>query len=82
MARGNHNPVIAPRSPSPRIKKYVRLFFGLLWAVALKFMLNRLTNHPGSLAWSARLHGGLDETADVVDIRERVFRRAEPVLLR
>ncbi|MBP5943918.1 MULTISPECIES: DUF2931 family protein [unclassified Pseudomonas] len=77
MARGNHNPVIAPRSPSPRIKKYVRLFFGLLLSVCTQIHAQSTKQPSWFLGFGAPDYMEVwIETADVVDIRERVFRRA------
>ncbi|MGP6459327.1 DUF2931 family protein [Pseudomonas parakoreensis] len=77
MARGNHNSVISPGNPSHNIGKYLCLLFGFLLAVCTQIHAQAKDKLPWFLGFGAPDYMEVwIETADVVDIRERVFRRA------
>ncbi|UVK88376.1 DUF2931 family protein [Pseudomonas sp. B21-051] len=77
MARGNHNPVISPGNPSHNISKYLSLLFGFLLAACTQIHAQAKDKLPWFLGFGAPDYMEVwIETADVVDIRERVFQRA------
>lgn len=78
MALGNHyleaSPIIKPAKP---IKKYTGLLVGLLLAFSSQSFAQPERKLPWFLGFSAPAYMEVwIETADVVDIRERVFRGA------
>ncbi|HEX4548902.1 DUF2931 family protein [Pseudomonas sp.] len=77
MALGKDSPVITPRSSTLRIKTLTSLFTGLLLAVCTQIHAQAKDKLPWFLGFGAPDYMEVwVETADVVDIRERVFRRA------
>ncbi|WP_418322027.1 DUF2931 family protein [Pseudomonas koreensis] len=77
MARGKHNPVISPWNPSHNITKYLSPLFGFLLAVCTQTHAQAKDRLPWFLGFGAPDYMEVwVETADVVDIRERVFQRA------
>ncbi len=78
MALGNHysaaSPIIKPAKP---IKKYTGLLVGLLLAFSSQSFAQSEKKSPWFLGFSAPAYMEVwIETADVVDIKERVFRGA------
>lgn len=77
MALGKDSPVITPRSSTLGIKKLTSLFTGLLLAVCTQTHAQAKDKLPWFLGFGAPDYMEVwIETADVVDIQERVFRRA------
>lgn len=77
MARGNHNSVISPGNLSHNKGKHLSLLFGFLLAICTQIHAQAKDKLPWFLGFGAPDYMEVwIETADVVDIRERVFRRA------
>ncbi|WP_127649608.1 MULTISPECIES: DUF2931 family protein [Pseudomonas] len=77
MVLGKDNPAITPRKPTHRIKRCISLFSWLLLAGCTQGHAQPTDKLPWFLGFSAPAYMEVwIETADVVDIKERVFQRA------
>ncbi|MBT9264382.1 DUF2931 family protein [Pseudomonas sp. MG-9] len=77
MVLGKDNPAITPRKPTHRIKRCISLFSWLLLAGCTQSHAQSTAKLPWFLGFSAPAYMEVwIETADVVDIKERVFQRA------